>query len=109
MPKPIYLAILIAVIAGVLVWWRSGWAMTPSVQRALQEMLWLSCLCWGVILMISAATEGIPYTSIHIRGDFVQDIVGAIGLILAAFGTHYGFSLGKTHDRRNVIIRKISR
>ena len=45
---------------------------------ALKEMLWLSCLLWGFLLMISAA-EGFPYTSIHIRGDLAQDLVGAPG------------------------------
>src|SRR5215831_12856662 len=102
MPKPIYLvlgAILIVVIIGFLAWWRSGWAMTPSARKALQEILWLSGLCWGTLLMISAATEGVPYTSIHIRGDWAQDIVGVIGFILAAFGTYYGFSLGQAKKR----------
>ena len=99
MPKPIYLAlgaILIVVIAGPLIWWRSGWAMPPSVRKALQEILWLSCLMWGFLLMIAGATEGVPYTSIHIRGDLAQDIVGFIGLFLAIFGTYYGFAIGKT-------------
>ena len=99
MPKPIYLVlgtILIVVIAGFLIWWRSGWAMTPSARKGLQEMLWLSCLLWGFLLMISAATEGFPYTSIHIRGDLAQDIVGALGFLLAMFGVYYGFALGQT-------------
>jgi hypothetical protein len=30
---------------------------------------------WGILFMISAATEGIPFTSIHVRGEFVQDAV----------------------------------
>ena len=45
--------------------------------------------------MISGATEGFPYTSIHFRGDLAQDIVFTIGFILAIFGTYYGFSIGK--------------
>ena len=43
--------------------------MTPSARKGLQEILWLSCLLWGFLLMIAAATEGFPYTSIHIRSD----------------------------------------
>src|SRR4029077_7229803 len=31
----------------------------PSARKALQEILWLSCLLWGILLMISAATEGV--------------------------------------------------
>jgi hypothetical protein len=89
-------AILIVVIAGLLIWWRSGWAMTSSARKGLQEILWLSCLLWGFLLMISAATEGFPYTSIHIRGDLAQDIVGALGFLLAMFGVYYGFALGQT-------------
>jgi hypothetical protein len=45
--------------------------------------------------MISAATEGFPYTSIHIRSDLAQDIVGALGFLLAVFGVYYGFALGQ--------------
>ena len=70
--------------------------MTPSARKGLQEILWLSCLLWGFLLMISAATEGFPYTSIHIRGDLAQDIVGALGFLLAMFGVYYGFALGQT-------------
>ena len=99
MPKPIYLVFLIVVIAGFLIWWRSGWAMPPLARKALQELLWLSCLGWGILLMITGATEGFPYTSIHIRGDLAQDIVGFIGLGLAIFGTYYGFSIGTTKKR----------
>ena len=102
MPKPIYLvlgAILIVVIAGLLIWWRSGWAMTPSARKALQEVLWVSCLMWGILLMITGATEGFPYTSIHIRGELAQDIVAFIGLGLAMFGTYYGFAIGSTKTR----------
>ena len=49
----------------------------------------------GNFLMISGTTEGVPYTSIHFRGDLAQDIVFTIGFILAIFGTYYGFSIGK--------------
>jgi hypothetical protein len=66
-----------------------------SFVTALKEMLWLSCLFWGIVLMISAATEGFPYTSIYIRGEFSQDAVGALGLVLAVVGAVLGFSLGK--------------
>jgi uncharacterized membrane protein len=102
MPKAIYLvlgAILIVVIAGFLIWWRSGWAMTPSARKVLQEVLWVSCLMWGILLMITGVTEGFPFTSIHIRGELAQDIVAFIGLFLAMFGIYYGFSLGKTKKR----------
>ena len=53
----------------------------------------------GILLMISGATEGFPYTSIHIRDELAQDIVAFIGLFLAIFGTYYGFSLGTTKKR----------
>jgi hypothetical protein len=86
--------IVVIAIAGLLIWWRSG-AMPPSVRKALQEILWLSCLMWGIVLMISGVTEGFPYTSIHIRGDLAQDIVFTIGLLSAAFGTYYGFAIGQ--------------
>jgi hypothetical protein len=61
----------------------------------LKEMLWLSCLLWGILLMISAATEGFPYTSVYIRGEYSQDAVGALGLLLAVVGVVLGFSFGK--------------
>jgi hypothetical protein len=66
-----------------------------SFVAAIKEVLWLSCLLWGILLMISAATEGIPYTSIHIRGELLQDAVGAFGLFLAVVGVVVGFSVGK--------------
>jgi hypothetical protein len=53
----------------------------------------------GVSLDDPAATEGIPYTSIHIRGDLAQDVVGGLGLLLAVFGVYYGFSIGQTKKR----------
>jgi hypothetical protein len=98
MPKPIYLilgAILITAVATILAWWRSGWTMSPTTQNALREIFWLSCLCWGFLLMISAATEGVPYTSIHIRGDLAQDVAGGLGFLLAVFGVYYGFAIGQ--------------
>ena len=87
--------IVVIAIAGLLIWWRSGLAMPPSIRKALQEILWLSCLGWGILLMISGATEGFPYTSIHIRGDLAQDIVFTIGLLSTLFGTYYGFAIGQ--------------
>ena len=75
-----------------------GPAMTlgnMSFVTALKEILWLSCLLWGILLMISAATEGIPYKSIHIRGEYAQDAVGALGLFFAVVGVILGFSFGK--------------
>jgi hypothetical protein len=63
-----------------------------NMSFVLKEILWLSSLLWGIILMISAATEGIPYTSIHIMGTFAQDAVGALGFFLAAAGVVLGFS-----------------
>jgi hypothetical protein len=98
MPKPIYLilgAFLIVAVAAVFAWWRSGWTMSPTTQTALREIFWLSCLLWGFLLMISAATEGFPYTSIHIRNDLTQDVVGGLGLLLAVFGVYYGFAIGQ--------------
>jgi hypothetical protein len=49
--------------------------------------------------MISAATEGVPFTSIHIRGEFVQDAVLALGFFLAAAGVILGFSFGQHRKR----------
>jgi hypothetical protein len=102
MLKPTYLvlgALLTAVVAGVIAWRMSGWAISLAPHAALKEILWLSCVLWGFLLMISAATEGVPYTSIHIRGDLAQDVVGGLGLLLAAFGVYYGFSIGQTKKR----------
>jgi hypothetical protein len=47
---------------------------------------------WGILLMISAATEGVPFTSIAIRNEFWQDAIGGIGLFLALLGVYLGFS-----------------
>jgi hypothetical protein len=46
---------------------------------------------WGVLLMISAVAEGVPYTSIAIRNELWQDAVGGIGLFLAMLGVYLGF------------------
>jgi hypothetical protein len=66
---------------------------------AVKELFWVSCLMWGILLMISAATEGFPDTSIHIRNEFWQDAIGGIGLFLAMFGVYLGFSIGNTKPR----------
>lgn len=58
-------------------------------------MIWLPCLLIGILLMIVAATEGVPYTSIHVRGDSVQIAIGVLGLVLAAIGVYIGFEIGK--------------
>jgi hypothetical protein len=89
MPKPIYLvlgAILIRAVAAVWAWWRSVWTTSPTTQTALREIFWLWCLLWGFLLMISAATEGVPYTSIRIRPRPP----------LAVFGVYYGFAIKPT-------------
>jgi hypothetical protein len=45
--------------------------------------------------MISAATEGFPYTSIHLRDDLAREVVGGLGFLLAAFGVYHGFAIGQ--------------
>lgn len=45
--------------------------------------------------MIVATTEGIPYTSIHLRADTYQTAVGVLGLFLLLVGIYLGFDLGK--------------
>ena len=69
--------------------------MPTSVAKAFQEMFWLVCLLLGVLLMISAATEGVPYTSLHIRGETSQNAVLGLGLVLAVLGVYIGFRIGK--------------
>ena len=64
---------------------------------ALKELFWLSCLMWGILFMIAAATEGFPYTSIHIRDEFWQDAIGGLGLSLAMLGVYLGFAFGKAN------------
>jgi hypothetical protein len=46
---------------------------------------------WGILLMISAVAEGVPYTSIAIRNEFWQDAIGTIGVFLALLGVYLGF------------------
>jgi hypothetical protein len=58
-------------------------------------MIWLPCLLIGILLMIVGATEGVPYTSIHVRGESVQIAIGVLGLVLAAIGVYIGFEIGK--------------
>ena len=58
-------------------------------------MIWLPCLLLGILLMIVGATEGVPYTSIHVRGESVQIAIGVLGLVLAAIGVYIGFEIGK--------------
>ncbi len=58
-------------------------------------MIWLPCLLLGILLMIIGATEGVPYTSIHVRGESVQIAIGVLGLVLAAIGVYIGFEIGK--------------
>jgi hypothetical protein len=59
------------------------------------QMIWLPCLLLGILLMIVGATEGVPYTSIHVRGESVQIAIGVLGLVLAAIGVYIGFEIGK--------------
>jgi putative Mn2+ efflux pump MntP len=59
------------------------------------QMIWLPCLLLGILLMIVGATEGVPYTSIHVRGESVQIAIGVVGLVLAAIGVYVGFEIGK--------------
>ena len=47
--------------------------MPKSAAKAFQEMFWLACLLLGVLLMISGATEGVSYTSVHIRGENISE------------------------------------
>ncbi|MBV8743566.1 MAG: hypothetical protein JO134_00840 [Xanthobacteraceae bacterium] len=49
----------------------------------------------GILLMIVGATEGVPYTSIHVRGESVQVAIGVLGFVLAAIGVYIGFGIGK--------------
>ncbi len=58
-------------------------------------MIWLPCLLVGILLMIIGATEGVPYTSIHVRGEAVQIVIGVLGLVLAGIGVYIGFEIGK--------------
>jgi len=66
-----------------------------SFAKAAEEMFWLSCLLLGILLMIVGATEGVPYTSLHVRGESFQMAVGGLGLVLALLGIYIGFQIGK--------------
>jgi hypothetical protein len=74
---------------------RKAIEMPASVAKALEETFWLACLLLGVLLMISGATEGVPYTSVHIRGETFQNTVLGLGLFLALLGVYIGFRIGK--------------
>jgi hypothetical protein len=69
--------------------------MATSVAKAFEEMFWLACLLLGILLMIVGATEGVPYTSLHVRGETFQMAVGGLGLLLALVGVYLGFQIGK--------------
>ena len=69
--------------------------MPTSIAKAFQEMFWLACLLLGVLLMISGATEGVPYTSVHIKGETFQNAVLGLGLFLAVLGVYIGFRFRK--------------
>ena len=69
--------------------------MPASVAKALEETFWLACLLLGVLLMISGATEGVPYTSVHIRGETFQNAVLGLGVFLSFLGVYFGFHMGK--------------
>ena len=58
-------------------------------------MIWLPCLLLGILLMIVGATEGVPYTSIHVHDEPFQIAIGVVGLVLAAVGVYIGFEIGK--------------
>ena len=69
--------------------------MPTSIAKAFAEMFWLACLLLGVLLMISGATEGVPYTSVHISSETFQNAVLGLGLFLAVLGVYSGFRIGK--------------
>jgi hypothetical protein len=50
--------------------------------------------------MISSATEGVPYTSIHIEHGLTAEVIGGLGLILTALGICVGFSIGHSSRRK---------
>jgi hypothetical protein len=68
---------------------------TQQADEAFEEMFWLACLLLGVLLMISSATEGVPFTSVHIRGETFQNTVLSLGLVLAMLGVYIVFKIGK--------------
>jgi hypothetical protein len=69
--------------------------MPASVAKAFEEMFWRACLLLGILLMIVGATEGVPYTSLHVRGETFQMAVGGLRLLLAVVGVYIGFQTGK--------------
>ena len=69
--------------------------MATSVAKAFEEMFWLACLLLGILLMISGATEGVPYTSMHIRGETFQNVILGLGGFLTALGVYTGFRFRK--------------
>jgi hypothetical protein len=74
---------------------RKAIEMPASVAKALEETFWLACLLLGVLLMISGATEGVPYTSVHIRGETFQNAVLGLGVFLTVLGVYIGFRFRK--------------
>jgi len=69
--------------------------MATPIAKAFEEMFWLVCLLLGILLMIVGATEGVPYTSLHVRGETFQMVIGGLGVFLAVLGVYIGFHLGK--------------
>jgi hypothetical protein len=69
--------------------------MATPFAKAFEEMFWLACLLLGILLMIVGATEGVPYTSLHVRGETFQTVIGGLGVFLAVLGVYIGFHLGK--------------
>ena len=90
--------VIAAPIVGIIVWWRSSWALPQKTQTSLMGLLWLSCLFWGFLLMISSTYGNVPYTSLHIRDD-MQDAGAALGLLLVVLGVYLGFTLGKPNRK----------
>jgi hypothetical protein len=73
-----------------------------TIRTIVRETFWLSCLMWGILLMISGATEGVPYTSIHVGRGLAAETVGGVGFILTALGMFVGFSIGHAGRRRRM-------
>jgi hypothetical protein len=44
---------------------------------------------------LTPQTEGVPYTSVPIRGETFQNAVLGLGLFLALLGVYSGFHIGK--------------
>lgn len=64
-------------------------------QKTAVDVIWLPCLLVGILLMIVGTTEGIPYTSIHVRNESIQIVIGVVGLLLCLVGVYIGFEMGK--------------